>query len=210
MRARKGFWWRSFVAVENNCGAHGAPSQYRAAPRRSQRFGELSASLRLLKMSKLQLKIQWFLRSRIIEAGRWGRPNYAWWCACEPTTTHTPYTALFVTQHGHSLTSHLFVRGHFHALNYLLYSPITFLKWKAMDFIWLNKTCLDRTLPYLRLLNLHHRVSLLMKNALFKVYMYCMSMDEYISKIKVMTYMVFDDIKGQFTEDKRSKCQLKI
>lgn len=89
MRARKGFWWRSFVAVENNCGAHGAPSQYRAAPRRSQRFGELSASLRLLKMSKLQLKIQWFLRSRIIEAGRWGRPNYAWWCACEPTTTHT-------------------------------------------------------------------------------------------------------------------------
>lgn len=49
-----------------------------------------------------------------------------------------------------------------------------------------------------------------MKNALIKGYMYCMSMDEYSSKIKVMTYIVFDDIKGQFTEDKRSKCQLKI
>lgn len=74
----------------------------------------------------------------------------------------------------------------------------------------MNKTCLDRTLPYLRLLNLHHRSSLLMKNALFKGYMYCMSMDEYSSKIKVMTYIVFGDIKGQLTEDKRSKCQLKI
>lgn len=35
-------------------------------------------------------------------------------------------------------------------------------------------------------------------------------MDEYGSKIKVINYIVFDDIKGQFTEDKRSKCQLKI
>lgn len=49
-----------------------------------------------------------------------------------------------------------------------------------------------------------------MKNALFKGYMYSMSIDEYGSKIKVMTYIVFDDIKGQFTEDKRSQCQLKI
>lgn len=49
-----------------------------------------------------------------------------------------------------------------------------------------------------------------MKNALFQGYMYCMSMDEYSSKIKVMTYIVLTIIKGQFTEDKRSKCQLKI
>lgn len=131
MRAWKRWRWRSFVAVQNNCGAHGAPSQYRAAPRRSQRFGELSASLCLLKMSKLQLKIQWFLRSRIIEAGRWGRPNYAWWCACEPTTTHiywASYTALLLSA---DTSAPFFVCGHFHALNYS--PPITFLKWKAMD-----------------------------------------------------------------------------
>lgn len=171
MRARKRWRCRSFVAVENNCGAHGAPSQYRAAPRRSQRFGELSASLRLLKMSKLQLKIQWFLRSRIIEAGRWGRPNYAWWCACEPTTTHIVLSAIhgFVTRWHRiclfaaiSTLSTTFSQSHF---------------WSGKRWIhdWLNKTCLDKTLQYLRLMNPHKRSSLLNKTHFLRVTSTCVS-----------------------------------